>query len=343
MPPERRVLVSGASGFVGAAACRVLNEAGWRVRGMVRGARPLAPGVEPAPVRGLDDRPGLARAVAGCHAVVHLAARVHVMRDRSRDPLADFRQVNVEGSLALFEAAAAAGVGRFVFASSVKAMGEATQGTPWTEATPARPLDPYGISKLEAERALLARAGQAGLPVTVLRFPLVYGPGVRANLLRLLQRVEGGGALPLGGVHNRRSLLFVGNAAAAMAAVLEAPAAAGETLLVADAETVSTAELARRIGTAMGRPARLWWVPQRLLRAAGRAGDLLARRVPFPLTSAALDRLLGSLEVDASRLARVTGRALPYTLDEGIAETVAWYLAAAAANRDGRPAPPEGA
>jgi len=325
MPGDRRVLVTGATGFVGAAVCRRLAGAGWRVRALVRPGRVAAEGTEAAVVEDLSDGAGVARAVEGCHAVVHLAARVHVMRDRAADPLDAFRRVNVAGTATLLDAAVAAGAGAFVFASSVKAVGEATPGAPWTEATPPRPVDPYGVSKLEAERMVLARAEEAGMRATVLRFPLVYGPGVRANMLRLFDGVARGRPLPLGGVDNRRSVLYLGNAAAAVEAVLRSPAAAGETFFVADAEAVSTPELARRIGMAVGRPARLLPLPQALLRTIGRVGDVVARAVPFPLTTAAFDRLLGSLEVDASRLTRVTGFTPPYTLDQGLADTARWY------------------
>jgi len=319
------VLVTGATGFVGAAVCQRLAGAGWRVRALVRPGRAAGHAAEAAVVEDLADGAGVARAVEGCHAVVHLAARVHVMRDRAADPLDAFRRVNVAGTAALLDAAAAAGVEAFVLASSVKAVGEATRGAPWSENTPPRPADPYGVSKLEAERLVLARAAAAGMRATVLRFPLVYGPGVRANMLRLFAQVARGRPLPLGGVDNRRSVLYLGNAAAAVEAVLGSPAAAGETFFVADAEAVSTPELARRIGVALGRPARLLPLPQALLRALGRAGDVVARAVPFPLTTPALDRLLGSLEVDASRLARVTGFTPPYTLDQGLADTARWY------------------
>jgi nucleoside-diphosphate-sugar epimerase len=321
---ERTVLVTGASGFLGRHVSLRLLAAGWRVRGLVRPGRAPAQGVEPAPAAGLDDADALAGAVAGVDAVVHLAARVHVMRDRAADPLSEFRRVNVEGTRALLDAAIAAGARTFVFASSAKAVGEWTSA-PWTEETEPCPADPYGLSKLEAERLVLQRAAGTGTAATVLRLPLVYGPGVRANMLKLFDSVWRGVPLPFRGIQNRRTLLFSGNAAVAVEAVLASPAAAGETFFVSDGRSVSTPELVELIAAALGRRARLLPLPLRLLRLAARAGDVLARALPFPLTTAAVDRLTGSLEVDASRLTRVTGFVPPYTMEQGLAETAAWY------------------
>jgi nucleoside-diphosphate-sugar epimerase len=321
---ERTVLLTGATGFLGVPTARRLADAGWRVRGLVRPGRALPPGIDPAPVAGLDDRDGIRRAMEGAHAVVHLAARVHVMRDRAADPLAEFRRVNVDGTRMLLDAAAGAGVERFVFASSVKAVGE-TSAEPWTEDTPPRPADPYGVSKLEAERAVAAADGAGAMRTTTLRLPLAYGPNVRGNVLSLFGAVWRGLPLPLAGVENRRSLLFAGNFAAAAQTVLVSPAAAGQLFCVGDGVSVSTPGLVRMIAAALGRPARLVPYPARLLRAAARAGDVLSRAVPFPLTSAAVARLSGSLEVDPSRLARMTGFVPPYTMQQGLAETAAWY------------------
>jgi nucleoside-diphosphate-sugar epimerase len=319
------VLVTGASGFLGRPVTRALLARGARVRGLVRpGSGPLEPGVEPAPADGVHDRAGVRRALAGAHAVVHLAARVHLMRDAAADPLAEFRRVNVEGTRTVLEEAIRAGARRFLFASSVKALGEGGDAV-LTDDTPPAPADPYGVSKLEAERVVRELADAAGMHAPILRFPLVYGPGVRANFFRLLQLVDRGVPLPFGRVRNRRSAVYVENAAAAVAAALESLAAARETFLVSDGDDASTPELVRRIARALGRPARLVPVPPSLFAAGGRAGDLLARLVPFPLTSAAVHRLLGSLAVDSSRLARLTGFAPPFTVEQGLAATAAWY------------------
>ena len=325
----RTVLVTGAGGFLGRHVSAAFAAAGDRVRGAVRSpGAALAPGVEAALVPDLLDRAAVRAAVQGVDAVVHLAARVHVMRDTSADPLAEFRRVNVEGTRVLLEEASAAGVRDFVLASSVKAVGEGGEA-PYDERTPAAPQDPYGVSKLEAERLVLDAAPGDGMRRVVLRLPLVYGPGVRANMLSLFRLVDRGLPLPLGAVRNRRSLAYTGNVAAAFRHVVACDAADGQAFFVSDGADVSTPELIRHVASALGRPARLVPVPQGAFRAAGRAGDLLARMLPFPLTTAAVHRLLGSLAVDSSGLARVTGFAPPFTMAQGMSDTAAWFRAEA--------------
>jgi UDP-glucose 4-epimerase len=186
-------------------------------------------------------------------------------------------------------------------------------------------VDPYGISKLESERLALAEGRAGGPEVTVLRFPLMYGPGVRANALRLLRLVDRGIPLPFGRVRNRRSFLYVGNAMAAVRAVLASPAAAGETFFVSDAVDLSTPDLVRLLAAALGRRPRLLPVPEGVFRLAGRAGDLVARVMPVPLTTPVIERLLGSLTVDPGRLRERTGFVPPFTPEQGWAVTAAWY------------------
>jgi nucleoside-diphosphate-sugar epimerase len=320
------VLVTGATGFLGGHVCQAFADRGIAVRALVRRPSRLTPaGIEPWPVRGLDDVAGLRTALAGVEGVVHLAAHVHqgsIPADGSAAAAA-FRAVNVEGTRTLLDATIAAGVRDFVFASSVKVVGEGSDA-PWTEETPPAPADAYGVTKLEAERLVRDQAVGHRLHAPVLRLPLVYGPGMRANALRLFNAVARGTPLPLGAVHNRRSLLFVGNLVAAIVTTLQSEGGS-DTFFVSDAEDVSTPELVRAIARALGRPARLVPVPIGLLRAAARAGDRLAGIVPFPLTSAALDRLVGSLAVDSSKLARRTGYRPPYSLSEGLRITAEWY------------------
>jgi nucleoside-diphosphate-sugar epimerase len=262
----------------------------------------------------LDQR-AVRAAVTGADAIVHLAARVHVMRESAADPLAEFRRANVESTELLAEEAAAAGVRQLVLASTVKAVGEGNS-TAWTEDTPPAPSDPYGASKLEAERLVRDAARRHGIRVVVLRFPMVYGPGVKGNMLRLLALVDRGVPLPFGSVANRRSLLYVGNLVAAVDSVLVNPLEGAETFFVSDGRDLSLPTLIRMIGEALGKRARLFPVPPSLLR--------------WVLPAAEVERLIGSLTVDGSRLSRMTGYRRPHSVEEGLRATADWYHSAKA-------------
>ncbi len=311
-----RILVTGASGFIGSHLLSLLLARGWQVRGTVRSAERLDR--LPAPAEGvvvgaLGPQTDWSEALAGVDVAVHLAARVHVMRDA--DPSA-YSRANVDGSRRLAEEATAAGVKRLVFMSSVKAMGEAERAArPWREEDPCLPQDEYGRSKLEAERAIAEAACQTGMETVVLRPPVVYGPGVTANIFTLFCMVNRGWPLPLGSVDNRRSFIYVGNLVHALMAAAEHPKAAGETFLVSDGQDLSTPELIRAIGRALGRPARLFPLSPGLLRGVARC---LGR-------SAEVDRLLGSLVVDSTRIRRRLGWEPPFLLEQGLARTAEWY------------------
>lgn len=244
-------------------------------------------------------------AVSGVDAVVHLAARVHVMRDVVSDPLTEFRRINVGGTERLARQAAAAGVRRFLFLSSIKVNGES--GT-FSESDSAAPMDPYGVSKHEAEQSLARVAAVSGMAVVIIRPPLVYGPGVKANFRALIRAVERGVPLPFGAIDNRRSLVGLDNLIDFIVTCLEHPAAANETFLVSDGEDVSTADLVRRLARAMGRPARLIPVPSGimlLLAEALNKGDVA-------------QRLLGSLQLNTSKARAVLGWTAPISVDEGL-------------------------
>jgi nucleoside-diphosphate-sugar epimerase len=316
--------VTGAGGFLGGTLCRILVDRGVPVRALVRRPEGAPPGSESRLVAGLDDARGLGEALQGVGTVVHLAARVHLMNDSASDPLAAYREVNVEGTRTLLLAARAARVRRFVFVSSTKAVGEWTD-VPWTEAQPPRPTDPYGVSKLEAERVVLGPGEPVGMHTVILRLPLVYGPHAKGNILRLYQAVDRGLPLPFGSVRNRRSLLYAGNFVAAVDAVVRAPAANGETFFVSDDADLSTPELVRMIARALGRPAHLVPVPTALFRAAGRLGDRARPWVRLPFDSAVERRLIGSLAVDISKIRRLTGFAPPHTPEEGLRAMAEWY------------------
>ncbi len=259
--------------------------------------------------------------MAGVEGVIHLAARVHLAR--TSGDIEAFRKVNVEGTRSVLEAAVAAGVRDFVFVSTVKVMGE-TRDEPWTEDMPAVPVDPYGATKLEAEQVVREFARRAGLHAPILRPPLVYGPGMRANALRLFHAIDRGLPLPLGGIQNRRSFLYVGNLTFALLGTLTSENG-NDTFFVSDCQDLSTSELATAVARALGRPSRLVRMPVSLLKAAGRMGDFLARVRPLPLNSPAVARLTGSLAVDSSKLSRQTGYSPPFTMAEGLRITAEWY------------------
>jgi len=304
-----RVLVTGANGFVGRALCGHLAEGGHIVVPVVRRACGLSGEVAVGDMNGRTVWGGI---LPACDAVVHLAARVHVMDDTSDNPLVLYRATNTDATLNLARQAAQARVKRFVFISSIKVNGEG-RDAPYRETDPPAPEDDYAVSKWEAEQGLQQIARETGLEVVILRPPLVYGPGVKANFRRLLDTVARGWPLPFGAIRNRRSLLYLGNFVDAIRACLEHPAAAGQTFLLDDGRPVSTPELVRAIARAMGRPARLLPVPVGMLAFAG---ALLGKR-------AAVARLTGSLHVDSSAIRARLGWTPPYTMEAGLAATVA--------------------
>lgn len=312
-----RVLVTGATGFVARAVMPALLARGHEVRAAAR--RPVA-GVDTVIVPDVGPHTDWAAALDGCDAVVHLAARVHVLRDPSAEPLADFRRVNRDGTRRLAEEAVRAGVGRIVHVSTAKVLGESSPpGRPFGDDAAPAPADPYSVSKWEAERALEEACGAAGAAAVSLRPPLVYGPGVGANFLRLLRAVDARRPLPLGAIANRRSLVYVGNLASAVAACIEAASLPCAAWLVADGADLSTPELVRRIGRALGVHPRLVPVPPAWLRLGG---SLLGRR-------AEMDRLLGDFALAPTALAARLGWSPPFDVDHGLAETAAWYRAGA--------------
>ena len=313
-----KVLVTGASGFVGSALVPALAAAGHRVVRVVR--RGGAPGdLVVSDMIGWNPSPG---ELAGLDCIVHLAARAHVMGDTA-DSLALYRSVNVETTRKLARAAADCGVRRFIYMSSVKVNGERTFERPFTEVEAPRPEDAYGISKWEAEQALRKATAGSRMECVVLRPPLIYGAGVKGNFLRLLQAVARGVPLPLASVRNRRSLLYLGNLADAIASCIDYPAAAGRTYLVADGEDVSTPGLIRAIAAALGRPARLIPFPPVLLQAAA---AMLGK-------ADAAARLLGSLQIDAGSIQRELGWRPRCSLAQGLGTTAEWYYQQRAAVR----------
>ncbi len=307
-----QVLVTGGSGFVGGAVLAALTRAGHEVRWTARRADdPRAVIVDP-----IGPETDWTRALEGMEAVVHLAGRAHVLRDKAVDPQGAFDRVNAHGTRRLAEQAAAAGVRQFVFVSSIKVNGEATGARAFTEADPPAPQDAYARSKAGAERALAEIAAHSPMEIVILRPPLVYGPGVKANFLSLLKLVAAGWPLPFGAIVNRRSFMFVDNLADCVVRVLAMPPRPGcRTYLVSDGEDLSTAELVTSLRAGMGMRPRLIGVPPAVLREAAR----LAGR------EAQASRLIVSLQIDSSAFQRDYAWRPPVPPREALARTARWF------------------
>lgn len=316
---DMSVLLTGASGFVGNRLLLALLRRGCRVRAPLR--RRLendSPQLEQWHLNRDLSQQDWREALVGQRVVIHTAARVHVMDERALDPLAEFRRVNVVGTLNLARQAAAADVKRFIYLSSIKVNGEFTQpGRAFTADDPPAPIDPYGVSKQEAEDGLRQIAQSTGMEVVIIRPPLVYGPGVKANFLSMMRWLYKGIPLPLGAINNRRSLVALDNLVDLIVTCIDHPAAANQTFLAGDGEDLSTTELLRRMGAALGRPARLIPVPPALLSAGA---TMLGKR-------AVSQRLLGSLQVDISKTRALLGWTPPVSVDEALRKTAAHFLA----------------
>jgi nucleoside-diphosphate-sugar epimerase len=312
------VLVTGGTGFIGRHVCACLHDLGYMVRVAVRHRTELPSAWQQVIVGEIDASTHWDAAVEGVHGVVHLVSYSPAPQSSASEQAAAYHRINVDGSAALARAAAAAGVRRFIYLSTIKVNGEMTTADrPYTFESPPRPEDAYGRSKWQAEQLLQAIAGDGSLELLILRPPLVYGPGVRGNFLALLRLVERGLPLPLRCVRNRRSLLYVKNLADAVGHALASPRWTAQTYLLSDGEDLSTPELIRRIAAQMARPARLWPVPVPVLRAAlnlsGRHGMV--------------ERLTGSLAVDTAPFRDHFGWSPPYDVDTGLRDTVVWYRA----------------
>lgn len=314
-----RVLLTGASGFVGRAVqARLLADGVHELRCAQRQlpASPVA-AAEFCLAPSLGPDADWSEALIGVDAVIHCAARVHVMNEQAADPLAEFRRANVEGALRLARQAVEVGVQRFVFVSSIKVNGEQTRpGEAFGADDEPQACDPYGISKREAEEGLLALGAETGLEVVIVRPPLIYGPGVKANFLSMLRWLNRGVPLPFGAIDNRRSLVALDNLVDLLVLCLSHPQASGQRFLVSDGEDLSTTELLRRLGLALGRPACLLPVPQAWIEGGAR---LLGRQ-------SLSQRLCGSLQVNIDKTRERLGWTSPLTVDQALARTATHFL-----------------
>ncbi len=309
-----RVLVTGATGFVGRAVVERLVRDGSPVTASVRRKSSTRTGVREVQVADLGPATDWTAALEECDVVVHCAARVHVMNETATDPLAAHRNANVEGTLSLAKQAAAAGVRRFIFISSIKVNGEGTAlGKPYRASDRPAPVDPYGISKFEAEQALQALSATSAIELVIIRPPLVYGPGVKANFLSMVRWVARGLPLPFGEANgNRRSYVALVNLVDLIVTCLKHPDAVGQVFLVSDGEDLSTGELLRRTARALGVSSRLLPVPLSVLAFSARA---IGRRDLW-------QRLGGTLQVDSGPTRERLSWNPPITVDAGLRAVV---------------------
>lgn len=313
---SQNILITGASGFVGRALCAGLSRHGIRPKAVVRTYQNFDTPVEFVRVDAINGSTEWGPDLIGVDVVIHLAARVHVMKDLSTDPLSEFRKVNVEGTEHLARCAAASGVKRIVYVSSIKVNGEGTRsGSCYTEQDLPCPSDPYGVSKWEAEQALCRVAAETGLEVVVVRPPLIYGAEVKGNFALMAKSILKGVPLPFASVKNLRSLVYIENLVEALIICATHPAAAGQTYLISDGEDISTPELMRSLGAGMGLRARLFSSPSCLLEWLGAMVGKADQ----------IQRLLGSLQVDSGKIRRELNWTPPYTLQQGLQATAEWY------------------
>lgn len=306
-----RVLVTGGQGFVGRTlVAQLVAQGRFEVLAQTRqtAANPVA-GATYLPGLDITSQTDWQPALAGVHVLVHTAARAHVLNDRAADPLAEFRRINVAGTMRLAEQAAAMGVKRFVFLSSIGVNGvQSAPGKVFSEVDKPSPHNAYALSKWEAEQSLLRIADETGLAVVIIRPPLVYGRGAPGNFGSLVRAVERGWPLPLGELHNQRSLVALDNLVDFIVTCIAHSKAVNQTFLVSDGHDFSTTELVRGLARAAGVPARLVPVPVWALRAGA---ALLGK-------TDAVQRLCGNLQVDISKARNLLGWVPPVSVDEGL-------------------------
>ena len=309
-----KILLTGGSGFIGRQLADELSQSRTPFLIASRATKLDVPNHSSVSVGDIDGLTQWSSALLGISHVVHLAAMVHITTETSSDAFAAFRSINTDGTLNLARQAAVLGVKRFIFISTIKVNGEG-RNSAYLESDKPDPQDAYAVSKWEAERGLWAIYAETGMEVVVLRIPLVYGPGVGANFFQLLKVIDQGWPLPLGGINNRRSLLYIDNLINAILCTLRHPKAANQLFLLSDDQDASTTQLVTWLAQALGKQTRMFSVPERLLRSvAGFVGN-----------STAVDRLVGSLYLDSTKIQRELGWSPPFTLQEGLQATAKWY------------------
>lgn len=314
-------LITGANGFVGQALCKYIAQSSSFGKTIAVSRRELpessfSKNLEHHIIPSLNDLSNHTELLADVDCVIHLAARVHQMDDQSENPLAEFRAVNTEATCLLAKAAVASGVRRFVYLSSIKVLGEGSTASKYTEKSPENPVDPYALSKWEAEQQLQEIAKETGLEVVIIRPPLVYGENVKANFQKILKAIYRGIPLPISRIENRRSFIYVENLADAILTVSSHPQAPNQTFLVSDGEDVSTPQLAVAIGKGLQKSAKLFPLPVSLLKIAGR---LTGR-------TTTISRLTDSLSIDSSKIQDTLNWKPPFTFGDGILKTSQWFL-----------------
>lgn len=311
------ILVTGANGFVGRALCEELVRLGISVKAICRESKNFdLAGCVVIQIPSIDAETDWTASLNKVNTIIHLAARVHVMNDHATNPLEEFLKVNFEGTESLARQAARAGIKRFIYMSSIKVNGEYTiEGGPFSETCAPNPQDYYAISKLKAEQALLAIGEKTGMEVVIVRPPLIYGPGVKANFLNLIKLVDKSLPLPLGDIHNSRSMVYVGNVVSALIACATHRKAANQIYLISDGEDISTPQLIAKISTVLNSRNRTFYFPISLIYFAA---TLFGKR-------AAIQRLTQSLIIDSAKIRKELGWQPPFTLIDGLKITADWY------------------
>ena len=312
----KKILITGANGFIGKNLIEALSTTDYKINAAIRQSANAkfinrkAPVI--MPIEKIDQATNWDSALDGVDIVIHTAARVHQMQDRSEDPMIEYRNVNRDGTLHLLSEANKMGIKHFVFLSSIKVNGESTTATPFIEEQMVNPDDPYGLSKWEAEQGIIEFCQTHSIQYTIIRLPLVYGCGVKANFANLLDKVKRRYFLPLGNIGNQRSFLYIGNLTAAIQKIIENPNAKNQTYLLSDNDDLSTASLVKKIAQAYGVKPRLLNIPISLLTLLGKLTG----------KSKAISRLTSSLQIDSSKIRQQLDWQPPYTVVSGLQEMI---------------------